>query len=278
MKYLILLLFPFLMSAQTNRFIYEVNYKKDSADKFITKDYYHLDIAEGKSNFYNRDYFIMDSIQTSGGDLSPASFGGMPPKMSNVVKHDLKTNKFRELELMEYEVFDISSETQQKWNLKNETKVFQNMTLQKAETNWGGRKWTAWFAKSIPFNSGPHKFYGLPGLIVELKDDRDNFHYLLIKSENYTDTKNIQTLDDFPGIVPVNYAQYKKKMLSLYDDPLAFINTTNFNFENSEGIFLKDNTLVKPDNVREVRKAQQEKIRRFNNPVELDKIIVYPIK
>ena len=94
MKYLILLLFPFLLSAQTNRFIYEVNYKKDSADKFITKDYYHLDIAEGKSNFYNREYFILDSLETSGGEVSFATFGGQP-KMSNVVKHDLKTKQFR---------------------------------------------------------------------------------------------------------------------------------------------------------------------------------------
>lgn len=277
MKYFIFLLFPLLLSAQTHRFIYEVNYKRDSTENTITKDYYHLDIAEGKSSFYHRDYFILDSLEASGGEISFATFGGQP-KMSNVVKHDLKTNQFRELELMEYEVFDISSEAQQKWNLKNETKVFQNMTLQKAETNWGGRKWTAWFAKSVPFNSGPYKFYGLPGLIVELKDDRNNFQYKLIKSENYPETKNIQTLDDFPQVVAVNYSQYKKKMLSLYEDPLGFINTTNFNFENSEGIFLKDNTLVKADNVREVRKAQQIKIKRFNNPVELDKIIDYPVK
>ena len=277
MKYLILLLFPFLMAAQTNRFIYEVNYKKDSADKIITKDYYHLDIAEGKSNFYNREYFILDSLETSGGEVSFATFGGQP-KMSNVVKHDLKTKQFRELELMEYEVFEILTEAKQSWSLKNETKVFQNMTLQKAETNWGGRKWTAWFAKSIPFNSGPHKFYGLPGLIVELKDDRDNFHYQLIKSEHYAETKNVQTLGGFLQVVPVNYTQYKKKMLSLYDDPLAFIKTSDVNFENSQGIFLKDGTLLKPDNIREVRITQQKNIRRFNNPVELDKIIVYPIK
>ncbi|WP_226063226.1 GLPGLI family protein [Kaistella polysaccharea] len=277
MKYLIFLLFPFLLSAQTHRFIYEVNYKRDSTENTITKDYYHLDIAEGKSSFYHRDYFILDSLLASGGEISFATFGGQP-KMSNVVKHDLKTNQFRELELMEYEVFDISSEAQQKWNLKNETKIFQKMTLQKAETNWGGRKWTAWFAKLIPFNSGPYKFYGLPGLIVELKDDRNNFQYQLIKSENYPETKKIQTLDDFPQVVAVNYSQYKKKMLSLYEDPLGFINTTNVNFENSEGIFLKDNTLVKADNVREVRKAQQIKMRRFNNPVELDKIIDYPVK
>lgn len=277
MKYLILLLFPFLISAQTHRFIYEVNYKKDSADNIITKDYYHLDIAEGKSSFYHRDYFILDSLEASGGEISFATFGGQP-KMSNVVKHDLKTNHFRELELMEYEVFEIRSDDQQKWNLKNETKVFQNLTLQKAETNWGGRKWTAWFAKSIPFNSGPHKFYGLPGLIVELKDDRDNFHYQLIKSENYAETKSIETLDGFLKRIPVNYAQYKKKKLTVYEDPLSFMNTTDFNFENSEGIWLADGTLVKPDNIREVRKAQQKRITKFNNPVELDKIIVYPVK
>lgn len=278
MKYFIyLMLFPILFSAQTNRFIYEVNFKKDSIQNVITNQFYHLDLSEGKSSFYHRDYFILDSMRLAGSEMSMDVFGGQP-NMSNVIKHDLKTNKFQELELMEYQVFEIASDVQQEWNLKEETKVFQNLTLQKAETIWAGRKWVAWFAKSIPINSGPHKFYGLPGLIIELKDDLDNFKYQLVKSENYSDTKNVSTLEFFEQIVPVNFAKYKKKKLSIYNDPLAFIKTTEFNLDNSGGIYLQDGTIVKADNIREVQILQQKRIKRFNNPVELDKIIVYPMK
>ena len=261
-----------LISAQTHRFIYEFKYKQNPKQTEFQKVNMTLDVNPENVKFYNYRYVEIDSTNITKGQNSQ-----LWDNSTNVIVRSKNSNTNSNYTMIN-DVFVFDTEDKIDWNLDKETKKFENYTLQKATSNFGGRKWTAWFAKSIPFNSGPHKFYGLPGLIVELKDDRYNFHYLLIKSENYTDTKNIQTLDDFPGIVPVNIAQYKKKMLSLYEDPLAFINTTNFNFENSEGIFLKDNTLVKPDNVREVRKAQQEKIRRFNNPVELDKIIVYPIK
>lgn len=132
--------------------------------------------------------------------------------------------------------------------------------------------------KSIPFNAGPYKFHGLPGLIAELKDDQDNFHFQLVKSENYPNSKDAVIVKPFPVFTSVNEAQYKKKKLNIYDDPLAFIKTTAINFENTEGIYLSDGTLLKPDNIREVRTAQQKKIKRYNNPLERDKIIVYPPK
>lgn len=134
MKYLIFLLFPLLFSAQTHRFIYEVNYKKDSTENTRTKNYYHLDLTAGKSIYYARDYFILDSIAAAGDVISSEIFGGQP-NMSNMVTHDLATKDFKEYELIEYEVFEIRSEAQQNWKLKDDTKIFQNLTLQKAEAS-----------------------------------------------------------------------------------------------------------------------------------------------
>lgn len=44
----------------------------------------------------------------------------------------------------------------------------------------GGRQWIAWFTNEIPFQDGPFKFYGLPGLIVKLEDSED-YHKFLLK-------------------------------------------------------------------------------------------------
>ena len=58
-------------------------------------------------------------------------------------------------------------------------KQIKNLTLQKATTDWGVRHWIAWFTTSFPFPEGPHKFHGLPGLIIELSDDKNNYHFEL---------------------------------------------------------------------------------------------------
>ncbi len=55
------------------------------------------------------------------------------------------------------------------WTIGDETKEVLGHQCQKATTSWRGRKWTAWFS-DIPYNDGPWKFGGLPGLILEMSD------------------------------------------------------------------------------------------------------------
>lgn len=40
----------------------------------------------------------------------------------------------------------------------------------KATTRFRGRDYTAWVTKELPINDGPWKFYGLPGLILQIED------------------------------------------------------------------------------------------------------------
>jgi len=67
------------------------------------------------------------------------------------------------------------------WKLVNEFKTIGNAKCQKAITTKYGRSWIAYFNPKIPLNFGPYKFNKLPGLIVELYDDKDEFHYKLYK-------------------------------------------------------------------------------------------------
>ena len=54
------------------------------------------------------------------------------------------------------------------WQLHDICKTVRGYKCQKASTNYRGRYWEAWYATDLPFNNGPYKFYGLPGLILEL--------------------------------------------------------------------------------------------------------------
>ncbi|MEC3875017.1 GLPGLI family protein [Chryseobacterium salviniae] len=65
------------------------------------------------------------------------------------------------------------------WTLINEFKKIGNANCQKAITKKYGRNWIAYFNPNIPLSFGPYKFNKLPGLIVELYDDKKDFHYKL---------------------------------------------------------------------------------------------------
>lgn len=74
-----------------------------------------------------------------------------------------------------------------KWVLYKETKVINGIKCQMAAINKYGRRWIAYFSKEYPQSLGPYKFTGLPGLIFELYDTRNDYHFTLTKVEKFTD-------------------------------------------------------------------------------------------
>lgn len=64
------------------------------------------------------------------------------------------------------------------WEIKPEQKKIGSLLCQKALTRYRGRNYEAWFTLSIPVSTGPWKFNGLPGLIVEVFDDTHEVQFL----------------------------------------------------------------------------------------------------
>jgi len=62
------------------------------------------------------------------------------------------------------------------WKLLKETKKINNYHCKKAKTFFRGRSYIAWYTEDITTNAGPWKFYGLPGLILELYDQDKILH------------------------------------------------------------------------------------------------------
>ncbi|MDF2551728.1 MAG: hypothetical protein K0R77_1003 [Chryseobacterium sp.] len=74
-----------------------------------------------------------------------------------------------------------------KWVLYGDTKMINGIKCQMAATNKYGRRWIAYFSREYPQSLGPYKFTGLPGLIFELYDTRDDYHFTLTKVEKFDD-------------------------------------------------------------------------------------------
>jgi GLPGLI family protein len=268
---LIFLSFGNLVLSQNHRFIYEVESKKDSTENTITKEFYHLDIFSDDIKYYGRAYYEADSLIKNNIGFSANS----SPILTDIIVRKTD-NEYDQYEWLQYDVLKTSQKVSQKWILTDEKKTIQDHLVQKAETNWGGRKWTAWFSPEIPFQYGPYKFHGLPGLIMEISDSQNNYVFKLVKSGKLSETQKISFDHIFKIGVPVNREKYIKAKLTYFNDPLSFVKNGDIELMDGNWALLQDGTKLTKDNFREVRQRQQKNIRKYNNPLELDKIVNYP--
>lgn len=95
----------------------------------------------------------------------------------------------REVLMEKYEVTVKEKDIVFNWVITEETKKIGKYLCYKATTkNFRGRNYEVWFTYDIPVPTGPWKFHGLPGLILEVHDDKDiiNISFNSIKQNNKT--------------------------------------------------------------------------------------------
>ena len=81
------------------------------------------------------------------------------------------------------------------WTIESDTAVFLDYPCQKASLQFRGRNYEAWFAPQIPINDGPWKFFGLPGLILKVRDTNGLFDIECIGLENLDTPYAIEILE-----------------------------------------------------------------------------------
>lgn len=91
-------------------------------------------------------------------------------------------------------VYEDSS--QFNWKIINEEKNISGVQCKKAITLFRGREYIAWFALSIPIDSGPWKFHGLPGLILEVSDKNQEVQIFFKGIQKKSGTNNLPPLEE----------------------------------------------------------------------------------
>ena len=69
------------------------------------------------------------------------------------------------------------------WQMSFDSKEILGYQCFKAECDFRGRHWTAWFTMQIPVQDGPWKFCGLPGLILQMEESREHYAFRCIGIE-----------------------------------------------------------------------------------------------
>ncbi|MFY1045167.1 GLPGLI family protein [Chryseobacterium sp. GP-SGM7] len=255
--------------SQEYRVIYDFNYKLDSLKNYSENIEMVLDIQKDYSKFYYKKLIKLDSLVRSRAIISY----GFP--IQQVVKR--KTGLFVNENFVNVadKYYNYPTTDDIHWEILSDTKLSDNHKLQKAEAKWGGRKWIAWFSTEIPVSEGPYKFRGLPGLIFEVKDSKDNFNYKLVsinKSLSEYDTSNIVETNLGMNPISITLKQFQKILINNYNNPFSEYYAMK---EGTWGLTIFDKHISSLEGLKSIKKDYQLQIAKNYNPIELDKAVKY---
>lgn len=204
MKHLII---PILLAALTNEAlpklntkyaaIYQFTYTKDSLGMdFARTENYLLYRVNNESRFLNNNAHFKDSIihefkEKMGAKVNTQEAVSLfaetaAPKIKGYIS-DLRLMKDFKNKTSTIILYNTSKRHYLKEPLQLEWKMIPGLDTiagipcYKAQTQYSGRKYTAWYAPQIPINDGPYVFHGLPGLITKVQDTQKWYTFELKK-------------------------------------------------------------------------------------------------
>jgi GLPGLI family protein len=137
------------------------------------------------------------------------------------------------------------------WQITTEVKSIMNHQCQKATGIFRGRKYTAWFSTDFPYAYGPWKLIGLPGLILQAMDDKNQVMFIC------------RQVDAAPG-------DQDNISISI---PLNSIKTTAVEFDRMLKVYKENQAAINSQEGNSfavtVSKGNNNKRKIFNNPLEL---------
>lgn len=151
------------------------------------------------------------------------------------------------------------------WKISSDTATFGGLHCQEARGHLKGRDYIAWFCPDLPLHTGPWKFNGLPGVILDAYDSKHEviFQFEGIEKAFFTELKPIagagvadqdvppilRGLDDNPNIIApparairATQMEYDKLQAGMHKNPNALVQgMVTANSANAQG----DQLLVK---------------------------------
>jgi len=116
-----------------------------------------------------------------------------------------------------YEYEELQPEL--KWQLHNESKKILDYSCKKATVKYRGREFVAWYTTEVPINNGPYVFEGLPGLILELEDSQNKYHFTAVGIDKKP--MDIYLRND-KEILKISRVKFREVEKTYHDNPGAF--------------------------------------------------------
>lgn len=257
-----------MIFAQATRFVYQVSMKPDSTNRNDVKtETAYLDITPEKSIFYGEKRLQRDSIlgrarQTGSFNFDRSQMENLRSNIDFTVVKDYKSGIKTFNSRISRDQYSYEEDRPMDWKILPETATIGDYKTQKAETTFGGRTWFAWFTPDIPFQDGPYKFSGLPGLIVKVEDAKGDYSFDL------KETKKIAQIQDFSqrgNLVKVKRKDFENQNTLFKKDPVSFMQTS-MNSRRGGG----PGRNADPNQRKEMENRLKEEAKKNNNPIELN--------
>ncbi|MBS1572943.1 MAG: GLPGLI family protein [Bacteroidetes bacterium] len=231
---------------------YKLSYKIDSSKDEYKKENFILLANSNKGVYQSTTTYVKDSLLTSKNEEIRKTADGYVTDNNYYIIIEPSKSLITHYQPYENSKFSYRNDNKINWKLINETKEINGIKCKKATTHFLGRDWIAWFTEEYSFPLGPYKFYGLPGLIIEIHDVKNEYLFSAFKIKKYKNkfyelNTNTYINTDVTKFWTTFYNE-KYKLSPLFDD---------LHFENESVI-------------PTMKKNLEEKRKRENNPLELE--------
>ena len=235
---------------------YKLDFKLDSTSTEKRSEFMILYLGDEISQFSSRAYVLANPLVIKGNNGSTSRLA--------VTKFFTKTIKDREASKMYNSVFVPMTDffyTQElgifDWEIYPETKMIKNYKVQKASTSFAGRDYVAWFTTEVPVSDGPYKFNGLPGLILEIADTRNDYVFSFIGLEKLTPALTYKI--NFNQYVQSTQEDIAERLHEYRRDPMTHMRAQRHN----------PNITISPEVHQQYIESFTKMLEKENNPIEL---------
>lgn len=249
---IIALFLPFFGMGQ-NLFLYSYKFFPNNQQKSANEMTMALKLDTKKSLFCPLEYLTSDEE-----DFIKKYFTNI-----EIVKNqnDSQVTAFIPLESEMYEVALPNNLIV--WKIHSERKNILGHEVIKATTLFGDIQWTAWFSNELSGNDGPYIFKGLPGIILEAYDEKQEHHFTIKEISNNNEDFSVKQY--IRPAIPTSLKELKNKWIHYQKDPIKEIRLSLLNSPNQIQMFHSDGTPLLPQEIIRMKEQEAKQILKENN-------------
>lgn len=276
---LVLLLNVGFSFAQGLNVFYDLTFKpiKNSSKTEKEVMILQIDVAAKRSYYQSANRLKYDSLTTVVNSLGNTQYSesliARLPKFvfNHLISKNISTKSITVFESLQHKWYSANESKPIKWEIEAEKKVILGYDCYLATTSFGGRRWNAWFAPSVPIPDGPYKFHGLPGLILGLRSDDGDYDFTSISIENVT--------PDVPALksTQLSMQQFQRLKTKIAKDPAAQLRQLMLgDLRQAHSMDIKydgkESGMTNRELIQQENMEYWQWMKSHNNPLEVDDI------